>query len=334
MDTIETQNAGWRQTFSWIALGLAVFSVIWFAAAALGTKFGLWDWQFGLVKMTIGWGPFVVMSAIGLAVLGLLFSVFRVPRRRSLTETVANEVGASLAEDVSSITGLSVISSVFMMPQKKPFMLSLAALVIAGGMLGRLLAIGAGAASLPPIHDVQTNWSNPIMFSDELMAIRKASGAMNDVTSAPVIKLSDDEKERWPGYDGKTVAEAQESMEQDPAKAGKDDDEKPYLPINTLAVEKPKAEVLAAIKTLIEKRGWAIVTEATDPALETGVFEATHTSGWFGFKDDVAIHVLAGPDDTSIVDMRSVSRVGLSDIGANAKRVGNFMRDLRRVTAG
>ena len=297
MDTIETQNAGWRQTFSWIALGLAVFSVIWFAAAALGTKFGLWDWTFGLLTMTMSLGPIVAIGSVGIAIIALIASLTKSPRKR-------------------------------------PFIVALGAVIVAGGMLGRLLAIGAGAASLPPIHDVQTNWSNPIMFSDELMAIRKASGAMNDVTSAPVIKLSDDEKERWPGYDGKTVAEAQESMEQDPAKAGKDDDEKPYLPINTLTVEKPKAEVLAAIKTLIEKRGWAIVTEETDPALETGVFEATHTSGWFGFKDDVAIHVLAGPNDTSIVDMRSVSRVGLSDIGANAKRVGNFMRDLRRVTAG
>ena len=297
MDSIETQNAGWRQTFSWIALGLAVFSVIWFAAAALGTKFGLWDWTFGLLTMTMSLGPIVAIGSVGIAIVALIASLTKSPRKR-------------------------------------PFIVALGAVIVAGGMLGRLLAIGAGAASLPPIHDVQTNWSNPIMFSDELMAIRKASGAMNDVTSAPVIKLSDGAKERWPGYDGKTVAEAQESMEQDPAKAGKDDDEKPYLPINTLTVEKPKAEVLAAIKTLIEKRGWAIVTEETDPALETGVFEATHTSGWFGFKDDVAIHVLAGPDDTSIVDMRSVSRVGLSDIGANAKRVGNFMRDLRRVTAG
>ena len=201
-------------------------------------------------------------------------------------------------------------------------------------MLGRLMAIGAGAAALPPIHDVQTDWSNPIAFSDELMAIRKASGAMNDVTDIPKINLrTEREKERWPNFHDTLVSEAQESMEQDPAKAGEDDKEKLYPPINTLTVEKPKAEVLVEIKTLIEKRGWDIVTEETDPNRETGVFEATHTSGWFGFKDDVAIHVLEGPGGSSIVDMRSVSRVGLSDLGANAKRVGNFMRDLRRVTA-
>ncbi len=299
MDTaeIDTQHGGWRQTFAWFALGAAIFSVLWFTAAALGTKFGLWGWQFGLGRMTIGLGPIVAIGTVGIAVLALIASLIKAPRKR-------------------------------------PFILSFAALLVAGGMLGRLMALGAGAASLPPIHDVQTNWSNPIMFSDDLMAIRKASGAMNDVTAAPKINLPTDElKERWPGFHGTLVSEAQENMEQDPEKGGKDKKEKRYPHIDTLVIDKPKPVVLAAVKALIEKRGWDIVTENVSPSSETGVYEATHTSGWFGFKDDVAIHVLTGADGTSIVDMRSVSRVGISDLGANAKRVGNFMQDLRRATA-
>ena len=296
MDTVDTQNAGWRQTFAYVALGLAIFSVVWFAAAALGTKFGLWSWVFGLGTMTVRLGPIVAIGAVGVAVVSLVLSLIKSPRKR-------------------------------------PFILSFAALLVAGGMLGRLMALGAGAGSLPPIHDVQTNWSNPIMFSEELMAIRKASGAMNDVVANPVIKLDEGGQERWPGFHGTPVAEAQENMEQDPAQGGRDKKTKLYPSIDTLTIEKPKAEVLAAIKTLIEERGWDIVTESTDPNSETGVFEATHTSGWFGFKDDVAIHVLSGSNGTSIVDMRSVSRVGLSDLGANAKRVANFLQDLKRKTA-
>lgn len=296
MDTIDTQNAGWRQTFAIVALGVAIFSVLWFTAAALGTKFGLWNWQFGLGTMTMKLGPFVGFGAVGLAVISLVVSLIKSPRKR-------------------------------------PFILSFAALLAAGGMMGRLLALGAGAASLPPIHDIQSDWSNPIMFSEDLMAVRKAAGAMNDVKANPVITLDEGGKERWPGFHGTPVSEAQENMEQDPEKAGKDKKDKRYPSIDTLTIEKPKAEVLAAVKKLIEDRGWDIVTEDINPESETGVYEATHTSGWFGFKDDVAIHVLSGPDGTSIVDMRSVSRVGLSDLGANAKRVGNFLQDLRRVTA-
>ena len=298
MDTevIEEQNAGWRQKFAWVALAAAVFSVVWFASAALGSKFGLWGWQFGLGKMTMGWGPIVGIGALGLSVVALIGSLIKSPRKR-------------------------------------PFTLSMGALLIAGGMMGRLAALGGQAAGLPPIHDVQTDWSNPIMFSETLMDRRAASGAVNPVVAAPVIKLVDGSKERWPGFDGKLVAEAQEAEEQDPAKAGDDDKEKLYPPINTLSIDRPKAEVLEAAKALIEKRGWELVTEDLSDADETGVLEATHTSGWFGFKDDVAIHVLTGSNGESIVDMRSVSRVGLSDLGANAKRVSNFLTDLKRVTA-
>ena len=62
---------------------------------------------------------------------------------------------------------------------------------------------------------------------------------------------------------------------------------------------------------------------------EEGRFEATETSAFFQFKDDVVLRVR--PSETgerSIVDMRSVSRVGISDLGMNAKRVRAFLADL------
>lgn len=294
--SIEGEN-DWRMKFALGALALALFSVIWFSAAALGTKFGLWSWQFGLGKMTMGWGPIVGLGALGISAVSLILALLRAPR-------------------------------------KKPFILSLAALLVSGGMVGRLAALGVQAAALPPIHDIQTDWSNPVMFSETLMKVREDAGALNPVKAAPTIQLDEGAQERWPGFDGMLVAEAQEAMEKDPAKAGKDKKDKLYPAINTLTINKPKAEVLAAAKALVEARGWVIVTEEIADTDETGVIEATETSGWFGFKDDIAIHVLKGANGESIVDVRSVSRVGLSDLGANAKRVGNFLRDLRRETAG
>jgi uncharacterized protein (DUF1499 family) len=55
--------------------------------------------------------------------------------------------------------------------------------------------------------------------------------------------------------------------------------------------------------------------------------EATDTTGWFGFKDDISIRVRPDPNG-SRVDVRSVSRVGRSDIGANATRVRDFLARL------
>ena len=54
------------------------------------------------------------------------------------------------------------------------------------------------------------------------------------------------------------------------------------------------------------------------------MIEATDTTFWFGFKDDVAIRVR--PDDGgSVIDVRSVSRVGRSDLGTNARRILQFL---------
>ena len=61
-----------------------------------------------------------------------------------------------------------------------------------------------------------------------------------------------------------------------------------------------------------------------------GRIEATATTRWFGFKDDVVIRVEPDPAG-SMVDVRSVSRVGQSDVGTNARRIRAY---LARLTAG
>jgi len=65
---------------------------------------------------------------------------------------------------------------------------------------------------------------------------------------------------------------------------------------------------------------------ATDPA--TGRIEATDSTFWFGFIDDVVVRLTPETDGGTRVDVRSVSRVGLGDAGANARRVRNFLFDL------
>ena len=62
---------------------------------------------------------------------------------------------------------------------------------------------------------------------------------------------------------------------------------------------------------------------------EQGIIEATATTFWFGFKDDVVIRVRASAVGGSVIDVRSVSRFGRSDLGVNAKRVGAILQRLR-----
>ena len=78
----------------------------------------------------------------------------------------------------------------------------------------------------------------------------------------------------------------------------------------------PPAEAFAAARAAGEGLGWSITFE--DPA--TGHLEATDTTRFFRFVDDIVIRVR--PDgNASIVDVRSKSRDGQGDLGANAARI-------------
>lgn len=84
-------------------------------------------------------------------------------------------------------------------------------------------------------------------------------------------------------------------------------------------------EVFATVLEEVKSSGWDIIVQ--EPAI--GVVEATDQTFWYGFKDDVAIRVrLNEATGKSVVDMRSVSRVGVSDLGVNANRISAFLADL------
>jgi hypothetical protein len=69
--------------------------------------------------------------------------------------------------------------------------------------------------------------------------------------------------------------------------------------------------------------GWKILGE--DP--ESGTIRAVATTAAFGFKDDVAIRIREVGTEV-IVDIRSRSRVGRGDLGANARRIRLFLSNL------
>jgi uncharacterized protein (DUF1499 family) len=66
--------------------------------------------------------------------------------------------------------------------------------------------------------------------------------------------------------------------------------------------------------------GWEII--AADSA--RGRIEAVATTRWFGFIDDVVVRI-SEDGSRSRIDVRSVSRVGRSDVGANARRIRAYL---------
>jgi uncharacterized protein (DUF1499 family) len=100
-----------------------------------------------------------------------------------------------------------------------------------------------------------------------------------------------------------------------------------YGDLKPLRLSGSPQAVLQQAQQLARDRGWTIA--AVDPA--AGMLEATATTRFFRFKDDVVVRVRPDPalPGGSIVDMRSISRVGVSDVGVNARRVRAFLNDLK-----
>lgn len=98
-----------------------------------------------------------------------------------------------------------------------------------------------------------------------------------------------------------------------------------YPDITTYTATAPTAQVFSAAIAAAQDLGWEIVDQS--PA--EGRIEAYHTTFWFGFVDDVVIRIRSA-DGSTHVDVRSKSRVGLSDVGKNAARIREFIDTLDR----
>ena len=97
-----------------------------------------------------------------------------------------------------------------------------------------------------------------------------------------------------------------------------------YPEIAPLRLDIPQAEAFDLALATARAEGWEIVAEDAS----SGQIEATDTTFWMGFKDDVVIRIR--PEGSgSLVDMRSVSRVGRSDIGVNAARIAGYLERLQ-----
>lgn len=143
---------------------------------------------------------------------------------------------------------------------------------------------------VPFIHDITTDTENPPKF----------------VAVLPLRKDAANPAE----YGGPDIAAEQRKGYPD------------ILPVRlTVPPDRAFEQALSAARSM----GWEIV----DARSKDGRIEATDTTRWFGFKDDVVIRITPEPDG-SRVDVRSLSRVGRSDVGTNAKRIRAYFRKLER----
>lgn len=81
------------------------------------------------------------------------------------------------------------------------------------------------------------------------------------------------------------------------------------------------ADAFRRALAVVRRMDWEVL--ATDP--DTFRIEATDRTFWFGFHDDIVIRIAAAGESGSRVDVRSLSRVGVGDLGVNARRVREFL---------
>lgn len=146
------------------------------------------------------------------------------------------------------------------------------------------------AADVPPIHDISTDLENPPVFK-AIQNVRTAEHNPLDRKNPPNLK----------------------AMQQ-----------KAYPDLKSMLINKPVNQVFDQAEALVRASGWQLVVASK----AEGRIEATAMTPIMQFKDDVVIRIREQGAGT-IVDMRSVSRVGTSDLGANAARVKAFLTELQ-----
>jgi uncharacterized protein (DUF1499 family) len=172
-------------------------------------------------------------------------------------------------------------------------LLALATLAALGAVAALPVSHLLAAGRVPPIHDLSTDLEDPPRF---VAVLARRSGAPN------------------PAEHGGPALAAQQ-------RAG-------YPDLGPLRLAAPPDRVLARAEEVARGLGWEIVAAA--PA--EGRLEATDRTRWLGFRDDVVVRVRPDGADTR-VDVRSVSRVGVSDLGTNARRIRTFLAALRAALA-
>jgi uncharacterized protein (DUF1499 family) len=95
--------------------------------------------------------------------------------------------------------------------------------------------------------------------------------------------------------------------------------QKTYPDLQTILSEMTIEEAFDRALQVATDMGWDVYHQD----LNAGVIEAVDTTAIMAFKDDVVIRVRSNAQGT-LLDLRSVSRVGIGDIGANAKRIRAF----------
>ena len=185
---------------------------------------------------------------------------------------------------------LGLVALVVNRSSNKAILFALASIILAIFVAGIPWQMKQRAQHVPPIHDITTDTENPPAFV-AILPLR--ADAPNSIE-----------------YKGTEIAAQQKQA---------------YPDLQPLSLNVPTDVAFQRALRAARNAGWDIVESRPDQ----GRIEATDTTLWFGFKDDIVVRVTS-LDSTSRIDVRSVSRVGKSDVGTNATRIRTYLLKIQR----
>lgn len=178
--------------------------------------------------------------------------------------------------------------------------------------------IGAWSVAIGLIFGVLV-WLWPVALLSSYLTLPRINDLTTDTANPPQFAMLG--KVRGPGSNRSTYPGAAYATEQQRA----------YPDLRTILVDRSAEETFVIVVDSVRGRrglGWKVLVEEPPTAkpVKAGIIEATERSTIVGFIDDISIRV-TGSDRESRVDVRSASRFGRHDFGANANRIRRFMRE-------
>ncbi|CAN5128096.1 long-chain-fatty-acid--CoA ligase [soil metagenome] len=265
----KARSGGIQRLFLALFLLVALAPAVMVIGGAILTRFGVIDWKLGYRDIllsddgSLGWAYKIALAGIFTGVLGLL---------------------AAIGGGWRKLGRLAVLN-----------------ILITAASLTGFAYLHYQNAAIPPVHDVATDWDEPLAFSDAVMAVRGAGS--NPVDADPAVSVDS------ATFPGRHVAD----LNADACPGAK-----------PVIVRKPPEAAFDLAKSTLTSAGLTVTGE--DRA--NGRLEATASSLIYGFKDDVVVRIRQDIEGARL-DLRSVSRARTSDLGANCVRVTSLVKALR-----
>jgi len=168
-------------------------------------------------------------------------------------------------------------------------------ILVSVGLLGWPVYARLAAGDLPSINDISTDTNSPPPFT--VLGPQRVDGA-----NSPI-------------YPGQRFASAQASA---------------YPDLRPLVIARSTEEAFELVVESVKRMKMKIENEQLPNARtgQAGLLEAVDRTLIIGFRDDVAVRV-SGDTRQARIDVRSASRYGSHDLGRNAKRVRDLMREIQ-----